>query len=89
MVGSGGRGRALVVRVFLVIVLMRCLQSAGQYPACSVYALYIDIRDLPVNLAFSKRSIDNIITYSILTLFVRLVVLLLLRSYLSFIYSIF
>ena len=61
MVGSGGRGRALVVRVFVAIVLMRCLPSAGQYPVCSLYALYIDRRDLPVNLAFSKLSIVYII----------------------------
>ena len=49
MVGNGGLGKALVVRVSLVIVLMRCLLSAGQYPACSAYALYIDRKDLPVN----------------------------------------
>ena len=61
MEGSGGRGKALVVQVSLVIVLMRRLLSAGQYQACSLYALYIDRRDLSVNLAFSKLSIVNII----------------------------
>ena len=61
MVGSGGRGRALVVRVFVVIVLMRCLVSVGQYPACSLYDLYFVRRDLPVNLAFSKLPIVNIV----------------------------
>ena len=43
MVGIGGRGRVLVVRASLVIVLMRCLLSAGQYLACLGYALYIAI----------------------------------------------
>ena len=57
MVGSGGRGKVLVVRVSLVIILMRCLLSTGQYPVFLVYTLYIDRRDLPENLAFSKLSI--------------------------------
>ena len=63
MEGSGGRGKALVVRVSLVIVLMRRLLSAGQnhYSVSSLYALYIDRRDLSVNLGFSKLSIVNII----------------------------
>ena len=64
MVGSGGRGTVLVVRVSIVIILMGCLLPAGQYPALSVYALYIDIRDMAVNLAFLKLLIVNIINFA-------------------------